>query len=73
MTIYECDRCHKQFGEKTALHRVDIRIHDRTKIDSYWKETGGGSGEICASCLTEVTTLFNNFMKGVNTNGKNDA
>lgn len=73
MTIYECDRCHKQFGVKTALHLVEIRLHDWKQHYDYWKETGRGDSEICTSCLTEVTTLCNDLMKGVNTNGKNDA
>ena len=73
MTIYECDRCHKQFGVKTALHRVDVRLHDWKIHDVYWKETGGGEGELCASCVNDVTALFNDFMKGVTPNGKNDT
>lgn len=68
MTIYECDRCHEQFKEKTAIHRVDIRLYD-------WKQkkTSGGEGEICDSCIDELTTLFNVFMKGVNPYGKTDT
>ena len=73
MTIYECDRCHKQFNDKKAIHMVDITLHDWIKGDSYWKDTGGGRGELCVPCVNEICALFNDFMKGVNPYGKTES
>ena len=70
MTIYECDRCRKQFRDKKSLHMVELTLHDWMQHDVYWKETGGGRGEICTSCANDVTALFNDFMKGVNPYGE---